>query len=130
MKPSDDLQKRPMTIPTTSIELPSGRLTFPIYLPDATFGVVRTVDALDLVQHGVQAVVMNTFHLMQKPGSSTIQALGGLHKMSAWKGPIFTDSGGFQAYSLIRQNPKFGQIHEKGISFLPEGSDRKYQLTP
>lgn len=119
-----------MTIPTTSIELPSGRLTFPIYLPDATFGVVRTVDALDLVQHGVQAVVMNTFHLMQKPGSSTIQALGGLHKMSAWKGPIFTDSGGFQAYSLIRQNPKFGQIHEKGISFLPEGSDRKYQLTP
>jgi queuine tRNA-ribosyltransferase len=73
---------------------------------------------------------MNTFHLMQRPGSSTIQALGGLHDMSGWPRPIVTDSGGFQAYSLIRQNPKFGQLTEKGLTFRPEGSDRKFQLTP
>ena len=50
--------------------------------------------------------------------------------MTGWTGPIVTDSGGFQAYSLIHQNPKFGSINEKGISFQPEGSSRKYQLTP
>jgi len=60
---------------------------------------------------------MNTFHLMQRPGSSTIQALGGLHRMAGWTLPIMTDSGGFQAYSLIRQNPKQGSISDDGITF-------------
>ena len=114
----------------TSLSLPHGELRFPVYLPDATFGVVRSVDADDLLEAGIQAVVMNTFHLMQKPGSSTIQALGGLHNMSGWPRPILTDSGGFQAYSLIRQNAKFGSIQDRGISFQPEGSSRKFLLTP
>ena len=114
----------------TSITLPHGTIHFPIYLPDATYGVVRTADAADLESAGVQALVMNTYHLMQRPGSSTIQSLGGLHTMSGWQRPIVTDSGGFQAYSLIRQNPKFGHMDNKGITFFPEGSDRKFQLTP
>jgi queuine tRNA-ribosyltransferase len=113
-----------------SLELASGTLQFPVYLPDATFGVVRSVDATDLEKCGVEALVMNTFHLMQHPGSSTVQSLGGLHAMSGWNGPIITDSGGFQAYSLIRQNPKFGNLTDKGLNFLPEGADRKFQLTP
>lgn len=73
---------------------------------------------------------MNSFHLMQRPGSSTVQALGGLHKMSAWERPIITDSGGFQIYSLIHQDPKFGKIQDRGASFHPEGAARKFQLTP
>jgi len=112
------------------LELARGTLEFPVYMPDATFGVVRTVDSNDLISAGIQAVVMNTFHLMQRPGSSTIQSLGGLHRMAAWDRPIITDSGGFQAYSLIRQNPRFGKMDEKGITFQPEASDRKYQLSP
>lgn len=112
------------------LKLTQGEVKSPIFLPDATFGVVRSVDAEDLLAVGVEALVMNTFHLMQKPGSSTIQALGGLHKMTNWKRNIVTDSGGFQAYSLIRQNPKFGSIHESGITFQPEGGARKFQLTP
>ena len=112
------------------LSLAQGPVQAPVYLPDATFAVVRSVDAQDLEGIGIDALVMNTFHLMQKPGSSTIQSLGGLHKMSGWKKSIVTDSGGFQAYSLIRQNPKFGTLHEKGITFQPEGSNRKYQLTP
>src|SRR5512145_3314520 len=111
------------------MDLPHGRLELPVYLPDATYGMVRAVDAADLENCQVQALVMNTFHLMQKPGSSTIQALGGLHAMSGWQRPIVTDSGGFQAYSLIRQNPKFGRLDEHGLTFQPEGSDRKFQLT-
>jgi queuine tRNA-ribosyltransferase len=99
-------------------------------MPDATLGVVRSVDATDLLHCAVQAIVMNTFHLMQRPGSSTIQALGGLHEMSAWTRPLVTDSGGFQAYSLIQQNAKFGSLDEDGITFKPEGAQRKFQLTP
>ena len=112
------------------LDLPNGRVHFPIYLPDATYGVVRTVDAQDLEQVGVEALVMNTFHLTQKPGSAVIQALGGLHHMSGWHKPIITDSGGFQAYSLIRENAKFGKINENGITITPEGSKRKLLLSP
>jgi queuine tRNA-ribosyltransferase len=113
-----------------NLQLPHGALQLPVYMPDATLGVVRSVDATDLLKCEVQAVVMNTFHLMQRPGSSTIQALGGLHAMSGWQGPIVTDSGGFQAYSLIQQNAKFGTLDEDGITFKPEGANRKFQLTP
>ena len=113
-----------------SLALPSGQLQMPVFMPDATLGVARAVDATDLLGSKIQALVMNTFHLMQHPGSSTIQALGGLHKMSAWSRPIVTDSGGFQAYSLIQQHSKFGSINEDGITFKPEGSNRKFHLTP
>lgn len=112
------------------LELPSGCLQLPVFLPDATHGVVRSVDSQDLERCGIQAVVMNTFHLMQRPGSSTIRALGGLHEMSSWRRPIVTDSGGFQAYSLISQNPRFGRLTDNGITFQPEGLSRKFQLTP
>ncbi len=112
------------------LTLAHGELSLPVYMPDATYGVVRAVDAEDLLDCRVTAVVMNTFHLMQRPGSSTIQSLGGLHKMSGWPLPIITDSGGFQAYSLIRQNASFGRLTEQGLSFQPEGSTRKFLLTP
>jgi queuine tRNA-ribosyltransferase len=114
----------------TVLELPHGTLWLPAFLPDATLGVVRAVDASDLEACGTQALVMNTFHLMQRPGSSTVRALGGLHAMSGWRRPIVTDSGGFQAYSLIRENSRYGQITEDGITFRPEGADRRFQLTP
>jgi queuine tRNA-ribosyltransferase len=112
------------------LALPHGDLPLPAFLPDATRGVVRSVDSADLEACGVSALVMNTYHLMQNPGSSTIRSLGGLHKMSGWTGPIMTDSGGFQVYSLIRQNPKYGRLTDKGAVFTPDGSDRKYNLTP
>jgi queuine tRNA-ribosyltransferase len=114
----------------TSLQLPRGRLFLPVFLPDATLGVVRSVDSADLEQCGIQAVVMNTFHLMQRPGSSTVTALGGLHRMCGWQRPIITDSGGFQAYSLIRQNARRGSLNDRGLTFQPDGSERKFHLTP
>ncbi len=113
-----------------TLALPHGALPLPTFLPDATLGVVRALDAADLERLGIDALVMNTFHLMQHPGSSTVQALGGLHRFAGWQRPIITDSGGFQAWSLIRQNPKNGSLSDEGITFLPEGATRKYQLTP
>ncbi len=119
-----------MTESSQHLNLLHGTLNLPAFLPDATYGVVRAVDSADLERVGVQALVMNVFHLMQKPGSSTIGALGGIHGMSGWKHPIVTDSGGFQAYSLIRQNPRFGKLTDQGIRFKPEGAEREFHLTP
>src|SRR5215467_2729722 len=119
-----------MNLVKTSIQLPHGEVQLPAFLPDATLGVVRGVDSVDLEGCGIEALVMNVFHLMQRPGSSTVQALGGLHRMAGWDGPILTVSGGFQAYSLIRQNPKSGSLTDQGIRFQPEGADRPFQLTP
>jgi queuine tRNA-ribosyltransferase len=119
-----------MNLGPSSLTLPHGTLQFPVFLPDATQAVVRSVDSADLEDCHIEAAVMNAYHLMQRPGSSTIQALGGLHRMSGWKRPIITDSGGFQIYSLIHENPKNGKIADQGATFQPEGAPRKYQLTP
>lgn len=129
---SDGLPKGDLGLPQqrNQLQLPHGALSLPLFMPDATQGVVRSVDATDLLSCGITAVVMNTFHLMQRPGSSTIQALGGLHTMSGWQLPIITDSGGFQVYSLIQQNTKFGSLNDDGITFKPDGSTRKFHLTP
>ena len=113
-----------------TIQLPHGVIPVPIFLPDATRGVVRTLDSSDLEACKVEALVMSTYHLMQNPGSTTIQSLGGLHRMTNWKRPIITDSGGFQIFSLIRQNAKFGSLSNKGASFRIDGSSRKHNLTP
>ena len=107
-----------------------GEFDLPQFLPDATFGQVRGLSAEETARCGIQAMMMNTFHLMQKPGASTVKSLGGLHAMSGWDRAIFSDSGGFQAYSLIRQDSKFGQFSDNGLSFKPENSSRKFLLSP
>ena len=123
------IQFKRMAYPT-QLNLLHAQLALPQYLPDATFGQVRGLSAEATAACGIEAVVMNTFHLMQKPGASTVKSLGGLHKMTGWEKAIFTDSGGFQAYSLIRQDARFGQFTENGLAFKTPDGDRKYQLTP
>lgn len=127
-KEHSGMRNKPQTLAV--LALPHGQLRLPVFLPDATQGVVRSLDASDLLRCGVEAVQMNVFHLMQKPGSLTIKALGGLHSLFGWKLPIITDSGGFQVYSLIRQNPKYGKLTERGMLFRPDGSSRRFNLTP
>ncbi len=117
------------TSPRSTLHLPHGSLTLPVFLPDATRGVVKAVDSADLETVGIEGVVMSAFHLMQHPGSTTVKALGGLHAMSGWRRPIVTDSGGFQAYSMIRQNAKFGSLSDKGITYRPDAK-HKILLTP
>jgi queuine tRNA-ribosyltransferase len=112
------------------IRTPHGTVACPAFLPDSTRAVVRAVDSADLEACGVPGVVMSTFHLMQTPGSSTIAALGGLHAMTAWQRTIVTDSGGFQAYSVIQEQPKLGGMSDDGLHIRPEGSERKFVLTP
>jgi len=115
---------------TIEMSIREKTLQLPAFLPDATLGYVRAVDSQDLEKVKIQGLVMNTFHLMQKPGSSTIQGFNGLHRFSGWKKVIITDSGGFQAYSLIHQSDQFGSLTDRGIQFRPEGAGRKFLLTP
>lgn len=115
--------------PTKGLALPHGFLHFPVFLPDATFGVVRGLDAQDLRRCGVSALQSNVFHLMQKPGSMVVKALGGLHRMMGWTGPIVVDSGGFQALSLLRDQ-KQGSITDRGLVLHPGGTRAKLLLSP
>ncbi|NLE44865.1 MAG: tRNA-guanine transglycosylase [Chloroflexi bacterium] len=112
------------------LDLLHGQLLLPVFLPDATRGVVRSLDSADLRGCGVDGVMMNTFHLMQRPGSTTVHALGGLHRMAGWDRPIVTDSGGFQIYSLIHENPRNGSISNKGLVYRPQGARARINLSP
>ncbi len=112
-----------------SLDLTHGTLDFPIFLPDATRGVVRAIDSADLESVGTTGLVMSTFHLMQHPGSTVIKQHGGLHRFANWRHPLVTDSGGFQVWSLVHQNPKVGSLSEKGMVYHAEDGS-KYNLTP
>jgi len=112
----------------TEITLPHGTVKLPAFFPDGTSGVVRCLDSADLENCGVSGLVMNTYHLMAKPGQSVIKSLGGLNSFINWQRPIITDSGGFQVFSLIRENAKFGEIQPEQIVFRAD--NKKVILTP
>ena len=117
-----------LAIAENSVETIFPSVPLPAFFPDGTRGVVKTVCPADLAACGVRGIVMNSYHLMSKPGQSTIKALGGLHAFSGWKGPIIVDSGGFQVFSLIRENSSLGEIRKNEIIFRHEG--KKTVLTP
>ncbi|MCL1793118.1 MAG: tRNA guanosine(34) transglycosylase Tgt [Oscillospiraceae bacterium] len=114
----------------TEINLPHGTVRLPAFFPDGTRGTVKSVDSFDLEGCGIGGIVANAYHLMSNPGQSAIKSLGGLNKFMNWNRPILTDSGGFQVFSLIGENPKFGEIREDRIVFRPENSGEKIILTP
>jgi queuine tRNA-ribosyltransferase len=112
--------------PKSKIETAHGPLRLPAYFPDATRGVVRSVDSRDLERCGVPGLVVNTLHLSRSPGAGLIKAAGGIHRFMRWDRPIASDSGGFQLMSMIRANPRYGTISKRGIHFvdLDRGNER------
>lgn len=95
------------------LTLPHGRIETPAFMPVGTSGTVKTLTPEELRGLGAQIVLGNTFHLMLRPGIEVIQAHGGLHRFMHWDGPILTDSGGFQVYSLC----EWRTIAEEGVTF-------------
>src|SRR4051812_33865804 len=79
---------------------PHGDVHTPAFMPVGTQGTVKGVDPGRLRETGAQMILANTYHLTLRPGEATVAALGGLHAFMGWNGPILTDSGGFQIYSL------------------------------
>ena len=114
----------------TELLLPSGRVALPAFFPDATYGAVRAAGFEDVENAGLTGLEMNSYHLYSKPGARLIKTLGGLHAFTGYKGSILTDSGGFQLYSMIRENPDYGEIREKEILFRPDRGDEKMHFTP
>lgn len=112
------------------LDTPSGRLPLPAFFPDATFAAVRASDFDAVERAGLYGCEMNSYHLMTKPGAKLVKSLGGLHGFSGYGGVILTDSGGFQLYSLIRENPAYGEIREKEIIFRPDMGKEKLSFTP
>lgn len=106
------------------LDVPSGRVPLPAFFPDATYAAVRAASFADVEAAGLFGLEMNTYHLMTKPGARLIKSLGGLHGFSGYRGAILTDSGGFQLYSLIRENPEYGEIRENEIIFRPDRKER------
>ncbi len=107
-----------------------GTLAVPTFLPDATRAGVRGVSSEDLRGIGIEGVVVNAFHLLRRPGARVVQAAGGLHRFMDWSGPVITDSGGFQVWSLIRQDPARGVIRDNEVIFREPSTGEKWNLTP
>ena len=90
-----------------------GAVETPVFMPVGTQGTVKAVTPAQLREIGAQIILGNTYHLNLRPGSELIRGLGGLHKFMGWDGPILTDSGGFQVFSLAKRRC----VRDDGITF-------------
>jgi queuine tRNA-ribosyltransferase len=105
---------------------PHGPVETPAFMPVGTQGTVKGVDPGRLRETGAQMILANTYHLTLRPGEQTVAALGGLHPFMGWDGPILTDSGGFQVFSLAERM----KIDERGASFRSHIDGAPIELTP
>src|SRR5690242_7737217 len=95
------------------LSLAHGEVETPVFMPVGTYGAVKAVSPAELAENGTRIVLGNTFHLWLRPGLEVIAAHGGLHRFMGWQGPILTDSGGFQVFSL----GALRKITEDGVKF-------------
>ncbi len=86
----------------STLVTPHGPVEMPAFMPVGTLGTVKGIEVRQLRETGAQMVLGNTYHLTLRPGEEVVAALGGLHRFMGWDGPILTDSGGFQLFSLAR----------------------------
>ena len=109
------------------IHTPHGVVQTPAFMNVATCGAIKgAVSALDLKDLKCQVQLCNTYHLHLRPGDEIVKQLGGLHKFTNWQGPILTDSGGFQVFSLA----KLRNIKEEGVTFASHIDGRKIFMGP
>ncbi len=109
------------------IETAHGTIETPIFMPVGTAGTVKAVHQHELVDAvKAQIILGNTYHLYLRPGLDVIQAAGGLHRFNSWLGPILTDSGGYQVYSLTEVR----KIKEEGVTFRSHIDGSKHLFTP
>ena len=103
-----------------------GCVETPAFMPVGTYGTVKAMTPEEVEEAGAQIILGNTFHLMLRPGTDIIKKHGDLHDFMHWNGPILTDSGGFQVYSLA----KMRKISEQGVVFQSPIDGSKVELTP
>jgi len=103
-----------------------GDVPTPIFMPVGTGATVKAMRPEDLKKAGVRIILANTYHLYLRPGHRLVEQMGGLHRFMAWDGPILTDSGGFQVFSLA----ELRKITEEGVSFRSHIDGSRHLLTP
>ncbi|HID87215.1 MAG TPA: tRNA guanosine(34) transglycosylase Tgt [Anaerolineae bacterium] len=108
------------------IRTPHGEIPTPVFAPVGTQGTVKTMAPRDLEELGASLILANTYHLYLRPGPETIAHLGGLHRFMGWSGPLMTDSGGFQVFSL----EDLRAINEDGVRFRSHLDGSEHLLTP
>ncbi|MEX2382081.1 MAG: tRNA guanosine(34) transglycosylase Tgt [Opitutales bacterium] len=111
---------------TGSLSTPHGLVETPVFMPVGTQGTVKATTPAQLKEIGTQILLGNTYHLHLRPGEELIHELGGLHRFMGWQGPILTDSGGFQVFSLA----KMRKVTEEGIEFQSHLSGEPVFLGP
>jgi queuine tRNA-ribosyltransferase len=108
------------------LKLNHGTIETPIFMPVGTYGSVKAMDPIELREVGSQIILGNTFHLWLRPGTAVLDKFGGLHKFMGWDGPILTDSGGFQVFSLGAMR----KITEEGVKFASPIDGSRQFLSP
>ncbi|MCD6471466.1 tRNA guanosine(34) transglycosylase Tgt [bacterium] len=108
------------------LETAHGIVKTPFFMPIATRAAVKNLSSEELKNLGVQIILSNTYHLFLRPGLQVIKKAGGLHKFMHWDGPILTDSGGYQIFSLS----KWRKVTDKGVEFRSEIDGSKIFLDP
>ena len=103
-----------------------GYVQTPAFMPVGTYGTVKAMTAEELTATGAEIILANTFHLMLRPGTGIVRAHGDLHDFMHWDGPILTDSGGFQVWSLADRRV----ISEEGVCFQSPVDGSRVQMTP
>ena len=103
-----------------------GVIQTPAFMPVGTSGVVKAMLHKDLQDLNVEMLLANTYHLMLRPGDELIARVGGLHRFMGWQGPILTDSGGYQVFSLSKQRT----VDESGVRFRSHLDGSEFLLTP
>lgn len=115
----------------TQLTIKNQTYQLPIYLPDATLGVVRGLDTATLKQTGIEGVVINTYHLKDHPGVEVLKKTGGIKNFMNFEGLTASDSGGFQLFSLINKNPDLGKITDEGVVlYTGPKKQKKVLFTP
>lgn len=112
------------------LKTPHGSLRTPFFMPDATRGFVKLAGNGEVMSTGTKALVVNTFHLYLQPGLEVIKKAGGIHRFMNWSGPLLSDSGGYQVFSLIHRNKKLGQITDEKVIFKSPLDGSRHELTP
>mgnify|MGYP001816646898 FL=1 len=103
-----------------------GSVKTPAFMPVGTYGTVKSVTPEEVAADGAEIILGNTFHLMLRPGTDVIRKHGGLHEFMNWNGPILTDSGGFQVFSLASMR----KLAEEGVRFQSPVNGDEVFLTP
>jgi queuine tRNA-ribosyltransferase len=111
---------------TGKLTLSHGEVETPAFFPVGTQGTVKTMMPRDLKEIGSQGMLCNTYHLYLRPGPDLIKKAGGIHKFIGWDGPIITDSGGFQVFSI----KDLKKVSDDGVEFTSHHDGSKHKFTP